>query len=274
MDVADQWVIVTGATGGMGSAIARSYAHEGRRLILSDLNMKELKALASDLPGAHSAQLVAGDVADSGFLGELLAIAADSRIGVIAHAAGVSPSMANGKRIFEINFRATKALVEASLPRMADGGAIVLIASNSGQIIARPVVDRAIIKVLHGRRSLLISQLLRSPRTSYPISKRAVQLLAEKMAVDCGKLGVRIVSLSPGMIDTDMGRLEQKGGPHMDRMLEITPMRRMGYAEEVASVVSFLTSPGARYITGTDILVDGGTVAGIRAAGGPVRALR
>ncbi len=113
--------------------------------------------------------------------------------------------------------------------------------------------------------------MLRSPRMAYPLSKRAVQLYAAAMAPAFGKMGARIVSLSPGIIDTDMARLEGRAGPEMARMIEVTPLGRSGNPAEIASVVSFLASPAASYINGTDILVDGGTVAGINAAGGVMK---
>lgn len=187
---------------------------------------------------------------------------------MLAHTAGLSPSMADGRRIFAVNFTATKKLTETLLPHMASTGVVVLIASNSGQMFAFSIIDRALRKVLKGRRSVLVDLLLRQARIAYPLSKRAVQLYAQAMSPAFGKMGARIVSLSPGIIDTDMGRLEQKAGPEMDRMIAVTPLARMGRAEEIASVVAFLASPAASYISGTDILVDGGTVAGIAAAGG------
>ena len=103
---------------------------------------------------------------------------------------------------------------------------------------------------------------------AYPLSKRAVQLYAEAMAPAFGKMGARIVSLSPGIINTSMARLEQQAGPEMDKIIAVTPLARMGHVDEIAAVVAFLVSPAASYITGTDILVDGGTVAGVNAAGG------
>ena len=179
--------------------------------------------------------------------------------------------MADGRRVLEINFSATKRLVEDLLPNMANGGVAILIASNSGQIIARPMFDRAIKKLLRGKEPLLVRLMLRNPRTAYPISKRAVQLYAQSMSPAYGRVGARIMSLSPGIIDTEMGRLEYKAGPEMQKMIDVTPLCRAGNVDEIASVVAFLASPAASYISGTDILVDGGTVAGIEAAGGVMK---
>jgi NAD(P)-dependent dehydrogenase (short-subunit alcohol dehydrogenase family) len=263
--------VVTGAAGGMGMAIARAFAEEGRALILCDLHAGPLQEFASSLASSAPIALVAGDVTALDYPAQIMAALGPRRIGALAHAAGVSPSMADGKRVFDINFRATVRLVDALLPRMAMGGAAVLIASNSGQIIARPLFDRALKKVLRGKSSLLLTLMLRNSRSAYPMSKRAVQLYTQAMAPQFGKLGARIVSLSPGIIDTGMGRLEQKAGPEMDKMIAVTPLARMGEPCEIAAVVAFLASPAASYITGTDILVDGGTIAGIAAIGGVMK---
>ncbi len=263
--------IVTGAAGGMGAAIARAFAAEGRDLILCDLHAGQLEELAKQLADTASIATLAGDVTAPDYTARIIAALGTRKIGALAHAAGVSPSMADGKRVFEINFTATTQLVEALLPYMAPASVAVLIASNSGQIIARPFFDRIVKKLIKGKSSFLGKLMMRNPRMSYPLSKRAVQLYAVAMSPAFGRIGARILSLSPGIIDTDMARLENKAGPEMDKMIAHTPLGRSGLATEIASVVVFLASPAASYITGTDILVDGGTVAGIEAAGGPTK---
>ena len=266
-------VIVTGACGGMGAAIARSFAQEGRPLILSDLRREPLNNLANSLRSQGEISVVAGDIADIALPEQIIAALGTRQIGTLVHAAGVSPSMADGRRIVEINLFATRRLVETVLLAMAPGGAAILIASNSGHLLARPMFDKAITKLLAGRRSLISGLLMRSSRTAYPLSKRGVQLYAQSMAPAFGAVGARIVSLSPGIIDTPMGELENKASPEMARMIAVTPAGRTGRPEEIAAVVSFLASPAASYVTGTDILVDGGSVAGVQQAGG-VRNLR
>lgn len=266
-DMQGQTAIVTGAAGGMGAAIARAFAAEGRPLVLGDFNAAALEAIADELRASVPVTIVPGDITAPDYPAKLFAAAAPGPVGVLAHAAGVSPSMADGKRIFAINFTATQRLAEAALPHMAQGGAVVLIASNSGHMMARPLIDRAVRKLFRGKSSLLVSLMQKNAGASYSVSKRAVQLYAQHMAGVFGPK-VRVVSLSPGIIDTNMGRLEKSSTPFMDKMIAVTPLARMGQADEIASVVRFLASPAASYVNGTDILVDGGTMAGVNEAGG------
>ncbi|NVB41414.1 SDR family oxidoreductase [Pseudenhygromyxa sp. WMMC2535] len=263
--------IVTGAAGGMGGAIARTFAREGRPLVLTDLHAAPLEAVAEALRAAQPAldvRIVAGDIAAPDHTDAILQALADRPIAALAHAAGIATTMGTGPRIFAVNFGATQRLVAATLPRMCSGAAAVLISSMSAQLVARPALDRLTRALMRDSDSMLARVALRSPRMAYPLSKRAVQLYAAEMAPAFGQRRARVVSLSPGIIDTNMGRREAEGSPEMSKLLAATPAGRMGSVDEIASVVAFLVSPAASYITGTDLLVDGGTIAGVAAAGG------
>jgi NAD(P)-dependent dehydrogenase (short-subunit alcohol dehydrogenase family) len=106
-----------------------------------------------------------------------------------------------------------------------------------------------------------------TPGSAYSVSKRGVHLLAQREAAALGRRGARVVSISPGIIDTPMGRLELETHAVMRTMVETSPLARLARAEEVAAVAVFLCSPGASFMTGVDVLVDGGSIASLRAQG-------
>ena len=95
---------------------------------------------------------------------------------------------------------------------------------------------------------------------AYALSKRGVMLLCELMSPAWGEHGARIVSISPGIIDTPQSRLEFESSPFIKRMVELTPLKRIGKPEEIAATFDFLLSEDASFITGVDIRVDGGVV--------------
>jgi NAD(P)-dependent dehydrogenase (short-subunit alcohol dehydrogenase family) len=99
------------------------------------------------------------------------------------------------------------------------------------------------------------------PQSAYPYSKRGVLRLVQRRAAQWGRRGARLLSLSPGIIDTGLGRLEAEHEPAMAQMVEASALGRTGSADEIAEVVGFLVSPAASFLTGTDVLVDGGAVA-------------
>ncbi len=98
---------------------------------------------------------------------------------------------------------------------------------------------------------------------AYSLSKLGVLLIVEDQAWTWGEKGARITSISPGTINTPMGRQEASQQKEMKTMLDNTPLRREGEACEIASAVAFLLSDAASYITGIDLRVDGGTIANL-----------
>jgi NAD(P)-dependent dehydrogenase (short-subunit alcohol dehydrogenase family) len=100
---------------------------------------------------------------------------------------------------------------------------------------------------------------------TYGIAKRINQLRVEQAAAPWGKRGGRVVSISPGIISTPMGRqeLEEGESEQMQGMLDISPVPRIGTAEDIAAAAQWLASPAASFVTGCDLRVDGGVVAAV-----------
>lgn len=256
--------IVTGAVGGMGSAAAAQLAAQGRSLLLCDIDRGRIEAVASRLrPHAARIDIVAGDLADPAFFGHLTAALENRPVGALIHTAGLSPTMGDGPRIFAVNYAATLQLVEIVRPRMAEGGCAVLISSCSAYMMRSPEIDAAIEALVVKGDAAACMQMTSTSQAAYPLSKRAVIRLVAHQAPAFGARQARIVSISPGLIDTPMGRAEQAASPQMAQMLAKTPLGRFGEAEEIASVAVFLCSRGASFISGCDIKVDGGVLAAL-----------
>lgn len=159
-------------------------------------------------------------------------------------------------------------LPNALEPLVEAGSAAVCVASQAGHLVGDPSAPLA--EVL---REPLASDFLdrardaglTDPGLAYGWSKRAVQDLVVERAPTWGALGGRIVSVSPGVIDTAMGRLEMAEQAAMAMMVDLTPLGWMGGADEVAAAIDFLSSEAASFVTGVDLLVDGGSTHQVRA---------
>ncbi|HEX4180972.1 MAG TPA: SDR family oxidoreductase [Caulobacteraceae bacterium] len=196
--------------------------------------------------------------------GERLGLAAaldDREVGSLIHCAGLSPSMAELDRILDVNLAATMRLVDTARPRMAEGAAAVLFSSLAGHMLGT-ALDEPISKVTTPEAVASLSAYTPDTGAAYSVSKRGVVLLVRREALGFGRRGARIVSLSPGCIDTPMGRAEMETQPIMKVMIDNSALPRLARPEEVAAVAVFLCSTTASFVTGTDFLVDGGVVGG------------
>jgi NAD(P)-dependent dehydrogenase (short-subunit alcohol dehydrogenase family) len=262
---APEVAVITGAASGMGQAAASLMSEAGWPLLLCDLNGERLEQIAERLRAHGQVETLAGDIADLGFSDRLISAARGGRVGALIHSAGLSPSMAEPARILEVNLAATMRLLTGILPLMADGSAVILFASLAGHMLGRDL-DAQISAVTTPEAVGSLVAYAPNPGAAYSISKRAVQLLVRREATAFARQGVRIVSISPGIIDTPMGRAELALHPMMKALVESSPLQRLAAPDEVARVAVFLCSGAASFITGTDISVDGGATATVQGA--------
>lgn len=268
--------VATGAGRGMGRACAHRLRATSDVLVLVDRDEAALGE-ATEAMGGGGARIVPVtlDVTDAS---AVAALAEQLRglgdLGGVAHAAGISPTMADWRTVLDVDLVGTALLVDALTPLVARGSAMVCFASMAANLMALAApADPAVDAVLDDPRApdflervrAAVGEGIEEPGAAYSYAKRGVQRLVRRTAVAWGPAGGRINSMSPGLIDTPMGRQEFEQQPMMTVLLEQTPLRREGTADELAAVVAFLCGPEASFVTGTDVLVDGGCVAAMEA---------
>ncbi len=253
--------VVTGAASGMGRACAERLRASGDALVVADV-----RPGVDDVAAVLGATPVRCDVTAPDDVARLAAAAAErGPLRSLVHAAGVSPTMGDWKAMVAVDLVGTALVVDALTPLAGDGTAAVCFASSAAhQVPEDPAVTALMDEPLAPDLLDRLAPHVTDSGMAYGWAKRGVIRLVQRAAPAWGARGARICTVSPGIIETPMGRQEMEQQPMMAVMLEHTPLGRLGRAEEVAAVVDFLLSDGASYMTGCDVLVDGGVVPAIR----------
>lgn len=254
----------------MGRAIARRIGG-GRLLLVADFDQDNLDSVVELLAGeGHEVIGRQVDVSDAGSVAALAQVAGElGRVTHIAHTAGVSPTQAVTKAVLEVDLLGTALVLDAFEGVVAEGGAGVVIASMSAYLA--PLPDDQVAALAHTPAGELLGLPFLDqdahPGIAYAMAKRGNVARVQAAAVAWGRRGARLNSISPGVISTPMGRQELDGesGAAMRAMVDASATGRLGTPDDIAHAAAFLLDPAASFIAGIDLLVDGGTVAGVRA---------
>lgn len=263
-------VLVVIGVGGMGQAIARRQG-AGKTVLLADFNEAVLKSVAAQLTGeGHNVVTQQVDVSSGPSVAALAGAAADlGAVTDVVHTAGVSPVHASTSAVLNVDLLGVALVLEEFGRVIASGGAGVVISSMAGYFAA-PLdaeQERALATTSSGDLlDLPFVDADADPGRSYSLAKRGNHFRVQAASASWGARGARINSISPGVISTPMGQAELAGdsGAGMRAMVAGSATRRVGTPDDIADAVAFLLGPTASFISGTDLLVDGGAIAGVR----------
>jgi NAD(P)-dependent dehydrogenase (short-subunit alcohol dehydrogenase family) len=251
--------LITGAAAGIGAACAEALAAEGARVVLTDLDDARGEALAAKLRDAgHQALYLHQDVTDEARWVEVIAAieAQFGRLDVLVSNAGIAimkplldMTLSEWRRQNAVNIDGVFLSVKYAIPAMrrAGGGSIIMMSSIAG---------------IRGSAGL----------AGYSASKGAVRLFSKSVALECAgaRDGIRCNSVHPGVIETDIwqkmpqGSQDGRNAPIDPRQLaaNIVPLGEAGTAADIAAGVVFLASDASRHMTGSELVIDGGSTAG------------
>ncbi|MGV9801236.1 SDR family oxidoreductase [Mycobacterium sp. NPDC003449] len=261
--------VITGGAGGMGLATAKIVGRD-HVVVLCDVRQDRLDSAAATLDELGvTAKAVHCDVTDRESVVRLFETAAElGTLASVVHAAGVSPSMGAADYVLATNALGTVNVDEVFYATAGPGSAIVNVASMAAHMLPPDIIPTAQFPLALTDQDAFMTHLLSACAVApeearsgfaYAMSKSFVRWYSTAQSERFNGRGLRIVSVSPGSVDTEMGRLEEQAGA--GAMVADAAVPRWGRAEEMAELLAFCAGDKAGYLTGTDILNDGGVIA-------------
>lgn len=242
-DLHGKVALITGSTRGIGLALARALQDHGAQVVICSEDADDCAQIGREL----GALAIPADVTDAAQLATLVDRTIDhhGRIDILVCNAGITGrpgpfatvDMADFDHVMAVDLRSQVVLCNLALPHIAarGGGSVILVSSLSG---------------LRGNGAI----------NAYALAKAGVAQLARNLAVEWGPRNVRVNAISPGFISTELSAHLLADPAFMQRRMAMTPLRRPGEVQEVAGAALFLASPAGAFVTGHNLVVDGGTL--------------
>lgn len=239
-------VLVTGASGGIGGASAELFAAQGATVYLTDVDDAAGQARADSLgPSAHYLHLDVTDESDWASVTSAMA-ASGHVLNVLVNSAGAAikapleqTSLDGFRKMIDLNLVGTFLGIKAAAEAMTAGGSIVNLASLRGVLATAEL-------------------------GAYGAAKMGVRALTKVAALELADRGIRVNAVCPGSIETEITSVPDFAADDTVAYVRSIPMQRRGSSEEVAKSIRFLATEDSAYITGTDLIIDGGQAAGVR----------
>ncbi len=264
-----QRLLITGAASGIGKCTAELMGHN-HELVLCDRSEQQLHEFSSYLnhKGIKNETILCDVSIQSDVEKAITSATSNKPLDKVFHAAGVSTSsVENTSQLYDINLKGTAYFINAMAPHVSTGTSMLCVASQASyfaEMMITPEIQEVLSTPLDGN---FIERLEAAderktslePGAAYGLSKRGVRYLIEAVAFEWGKKDARINTLSPGIIETPMSIAEAKKYPQMVTIKDLTPLQRWGQPIEVAKVAEFILSGDASFMTGADLLLDGGS---------------
>lgn len=266
-------VVVIVGSGGIGLAIARRQGI-GKTLLLADINEKALNTAVSVLRDAsYEVETRHVDVASRQSVRALAATAlALGDVVEVINTAGLSPNMASVEKILEVDLYGVAVMLEEFGHVIARGGAGLTISSMAGYMMPAlpPEQDHALAYTPSDdvlKLPFLSGSAIPNTLVAYMLAKRANHLRVQAAAMIWGERGARVNSISPGIIVTPLAQheLNSEIGEIYRAMVAASPVKRMAPPDEIATAAAYLLGPDAGFVTGSDLLIDGGVIAAMKA---------